>query len=253
MVWGGKSSGVGSTANKLEFFVGWKRMNHQPRAGKPPSHSATPELLQLLSSLRYDFRTDAARGKDFEKQRMRNAAVDQVYFPNTFIECIDSRKNFGNHSSLDDFVIDQFGHVFAIDGRNQRVHVFHISHDTHYVTHIDHLRSFQRAGHCSRRHICVDVENCPIFSLSNRRDHRHHFSINRLAHTGELQRSDFPHKSNIEPILSVDLWWKTFGLENVSSGKSFRVAAKFVHRADNTRTDHRIHNLLPHLDSPLFT
>jgi hypothetical protein len=64
-------------------------MSHQTRAGKPLSHSATPELLQLLTSLGHDFRTDAARGKDFEEQGVRNAAVDQVYFPNAFIERID--------------------------------------------------------------------------------------------------------------------------------------------------------------------
>ena len=39
-----------STARRVEFFIPWKRMNHHPQTGKPASHSATPELLQLLTS-----------------------------------------------------------------------------------------------------------------------------------------------------------------------------------------------------------
>ena len=39
-----------STASRVEFFIAWKRMNHHPQTGKPASHSATPELLQLLTS-----------------------------------------------------------------------------------------------------------------------------------------------------------------------------------------------------------
>jgi hypothetical protein len=32
------------------LFISWRRINHRPQTGKPPSHSATPELLQLLTS-----------------------------------------------------------------------------------------------------------------------------------------------------------------------------------------------------------
>jgi hypothetical protein len=39
-----------STASRVEFSIAWKRMNHHPQTGKPASHSATPELLQPLTS-----------------------------------------------------------------------------------------------------------------------------------------------------------------------------------------------------------
>jgi len=43
-------TGVESTASRLEIFIAWRPINHHPYTGKPPSHSATPELLQLLTS-----------------------------------------------------------------------------------------------------------------------------------------------------------------------------------------------------------
>ena len=43
-------TGVESTPSRIEIFFAWRPINHHPQAGKPPSHSATPELLQLLTS-----------------------------------------------------------------------------------------------------------------------------------------------------------------------------------------------------------
>src|SRR5271165_1478617 len=43
---------VESTASRVEIVIAWRLINHHPETGKPPSHSATPELLQLLQSLR---------------------------------------------------------------------------------------------------------------------------------------------------------------------------------------------------------
>jgi hypothetical protein len=51
---GVRSSGdeylVESTASRVEIVIAWRLINHHPQTGKPPSHSATPELLQLLTS-----------------------------------------------------------------------------------------------------------------------------------------------------------------------------------------------------------
>jgi hypothetical protein len=41
---------VESTASRVEIVIAWRLINHHPQTGKPPSHSATPELLQLLTS-----------------------------------------------------------------------------------------------------------------------------------------------------------------------------------------------------------
>jgi hypothetical protein len=42
--------GFESTASRVEFFIAWRPTNHYPQTGKLPSHSATPELLKLLTS-----------------------------------------------------------------------------------------------------------------------------------------------------------------------------------------------------------
>ena len=41
---------VESTASRVEIVIAWRLINHHPQTGKPSSHSATPELLQLLTS-----------------------------------------------------------------------------------------------------------------------------------------------------------------------------------------------------------
>ncbi len=46
----GTDTGSESTASRAEIFIAWRPINHHPQTGKPPSHSATPELLQLLTS-----------------------------------------------------------------------------------------------------------------------------------------------------------------------------------------------------------
>ena len=46
----GAIAGSESTASRVEFFIVSKRMNHHPETAKRPPHSATPELLQLLTS-----------------------------------------------------------------------------------------------------------------------------------------------------------------------------------------------------------
>ena len=45
----GNNTGVESIASRVEFSIASKRMNHRPQTRKPPSHSATSELLQLLT------------------------------------------------------------------------------------------------------------------------------------------------------------------------------------------------------------
>src|SRR5260370_21096678 len=37
--------------SRYEIFITWRLINHHRQTGKPPSHSATPELLQLLTSV----------------------------------------------------------------------------------------------------------------------------------------------------------------------------------------------------------
>jgi hypothetical protein len=46
----GTVTGFESTASRAEIFVAWRPINHHPQTGKSPSHSATPELRQLLTS-----------------------------------------------------------------------------------------------------------------------------------------------------------------------------------------------------------
>ena len=46
---------IGSTASRVGIFIAWRPINHRPQTGKPPSHSATPELLQLLTLRRRRF------------------------------------------------------------------------------------------------------------------------------------------------------------------------------------------------------
>src|SRR5271155_2321182 len=41
----GTDTGLEATASRVEFFIISKRMNHHSKTAKPPSHSATPELL----------------------------------------------------------------------------------------------------------------------------------------------------------------------------------------------------------------
>src|SRR5271166_33155 len=41
---------VESTASRVEIVIAWRLINHHPQTEKPPFHSATPELLQLLTS-----------------------------------------------------------------------------------------------------------------------------------------------------------------------------------------------------------
>jgi len=47
----GTDTGFESAASRFESFITWRPINHYPETGKPPSYSATPELLQLLTSL----------------------------------------------------------------------------------------------------------------------------------------------------------------------------------------------------------
>ena len=46
----GTDTGFESAASRFESFITWRPINHYPETGKPPSYSATPELLQLLTS-----------------------------------------------------------------------------------------------------------------------------------------------------------------------------------------------------------
>ena len=46
----GTDTGFESAASRFEIFIAWRPINHHPQTGKPPSHSATLELLQLLTS-----------------------------------------------------------------------------------------------------------------------------------------------------------------------------------------------------------
>ena len=43
-------TGIESTASRVEIFFARTPINHHSQTGKTPSHSATPELLQLLTS-----------------------------------------------------------------------------------------------------------------------------------------------------------------------------------------------------------
>src|SRR5271166_3925790 len=45
----GTDTGVESTVCEVEIFITGVPINHHLQSGKPPSHSATPELLQLLT------------------------------------------------------------------------------------------------------------------------------------------------------------------------------------------------------------
>jgi hypothetical protein len=46
----GTGTGFESTVSRVEFFITWRPINHYPQTGKPPSHSATPEPPELLTS-----------------------------------------------------------------------------------------------------------------------------------------------------------------------------------------------------------
>ena len=71
---GVRSSGdeylVESTASRVETVIAWMVINHHPQTGKPPSHSATPELLQLLTS---------SFDRMFKSFLARNELVDSVF------------------------------------------------------------------------------------------------------------------------------------------------------------------------------
>src|SRR5271165_2563005 len=41
----GTDADLQSSASQVEVFIAWRPINHRPQTGKPPSHSATPELL----------------------------------------------------------------------------------------------------------------------------------------------------------------------------------------------------------------
>jgi hypothetical protein len=60
----GTDTGFESTGSRVEMFIAWRPINHHPQTGKPPSHSATPELPELLtSSLARLFKSYLARNK----------------------------------------------------------------------------------------------------------------------------------------------------------------------------------------------
>jgi hypothetical protein len=46
----GTDTGFESTASRVEILIAWRPIYHHPRTEKPRSHSATPELRQLLNS-----------------------------------------------------------------------------------------------------------------------------------------------------------------------------------------------------------
>ena len=45
----GTETGFQSTASRVENFIAWRPINHQPETGTPPSYSATSELRQLVN------------------------------------------------------------------------------------------------------------------------------------------------------------------------------------------------------------
>jgi len=45
----GTDAGFESIGSRVEIFIAWRPINHRPQTGRAPCHSATPELLQLLT------------------------------------------------------------------------------------------------------------------------------------------------------------------------------------------------------------
>src|ERR1700759_1756633 len=182
---------------------------------------------------------------------MRNPAVNQVHFSHPFVESFDSRKDLRDHPTVDDVVLYQLRHIFPINGRDKRVGIFHVPHDTHHVTNIDHFGGLQGASHRPCSHVSIDIEDGPLFGLGDRRNDRHHLPIDRLTHTAELERSDLADKPNVNQSLSVVLSRQSLGFKDVPSGKAFRHTDKRLHSYDKSRPDYGVKNLLDDLDRHL--
>src|SRR4029077_7819700 len=73
--------------------------------------------------LRNDFRSDSLIRKDLDEQRVRQAAVVDVYLFDSRLQRVEGRFHLGDHSRIDRAVGDQFATLAFREMRHERVGV----------------------------------------------------------------------------------------------------------------------------------
>ena len=84
----------------------------------------------LGGSGKNDFGSNPGIGEDFEKERVGEAAVDEVNFLSAGAESVEGGGHFGNHSSSDGSVFEIGGCFFLVEGRDESFGFFGVVHET---------------------------------------------------------------------------------------------------------------------------
>jgi len=101
--------------------------------------------LLATRGLSHDFGANPVSGKNLQKERMRNPAVNQVHFRHAMIDGYQRRLHLRDHATFDDSILSQLADSSRIKSRYQGSGVFDISHYSQDIADVDHLRCFYRA------------------------------------------------------------------------------------------------------------
>ena len=146
------------------------------RDGQPPvglHHVLGVERLQLGERTHEcDHRSDALPGEEFEQQRVREPAVEDVGPPHTVAQRRHARLELRDHAFGDLAVGDQLLEAVDVDARDQRRLVGPVAVHARDVGEVHELLRVERLGDRARDRVGVDVVGLAVVVDADRRDDR---------------------------------------------------------------------------------
>src|SRR6266581_7425867 len=204
---------------------------------RAPNSTGFPEILCLATASKNHLRAHSCIRENLQENGMVHPAVHKGHFVHARFEGGNRAAGFWNHAFVDDAGLPQSVHFFDLQVGNHAVRVVWVAHQSGHVAHENQPPGLEPNGGLCGGHVRITVVDLALFTPRRGADDRRDAPPDTLAQGFGVHRRHFSDKADVDVFALRPLQEQLSARENLSAGKSARLATQSIDGFDDLRID----------------